>query len=635
MLDLSGLGCGLAAAPGTLLIRGVALSMQGRPLELGAQPGHLPVQAALLEALCSRLGGGAGGFAAQAEALQLALTGLRGLHGTVGPQHWRAFAQQLPLWDYQADRTGAAVAHAALHARPRQPMNLCDSIFAPAHLAGPGRLIDASRDAALDYAALYAAASRCARALARRGIAPGAVVALADADGCFSVALMLGCWLGGWVFCPLNYLSAPANAAATLAAAAPALLLHGDDERCAALAALAPSAQLRVQAFQDQLDREDARPYAALPLAPDQPAVMLFTSGSTGTPKAVTHSHADFRCVSQHYADQIIGLGAGDCVHTPSRLYFAYGLNNLTMSLCAGASHVLATTTAQLPTRDLIARYAVTVLFAVPAMYKLMLAAPDGARSFPALRLCVSAGEALPRRLFGAIRTLFGVTPLDGIGTTEVISTFISNADGGALPGCTGTLVAGFAAQLRAADGRLCRVGEVGSLWIKGNTVATAYLNDAALSARSFVDGWFNTNDMFFADHRRRFYHVGRNGHIIKINGCWFSPHMVEAALLGHAAVADCAVCVVHDAVGLARPQAFVVLRQPAAGAAGLADLWNELRQLARSKLGKDHYPHQFTAVEALPRTASGKLNLQALLHQHAAAPPPCFTSDEINHEQT
>lgn len=634
VLDLSGLSAGLVTAPGTLVIRGLTLSMQGRPLELGAQPGALAVQAALLEALCSRLRGGSGGFAAQAAALELALTGLRSAHGTVGPQHWRAFARQLPLWDYRTDHAGATVAHAALHARPQQPMNICDSIFAAAHLAGPGRLIDASCDAVLDYAALYAAASRCAHALARRGMAPGAVVALADADSCFSVALMLGCWLGGWVFCPLNYLSAPANAAAMLAAAAPALLLYGDDERCAALAALAPSAPLRVAAFQDQLGSEDATPYAARPLAPDQPAVMLFTSGSTGTPKAVTHSHADFRCISQHYGDQIIGLGADDCVHTPSRLYFAYGLNNLTMSLCAGASHVLATTPATMPTRDLIARHAVTVLFAVPAMYKLMLAAPAGARHFPALRLCVSAGEALPPRLFNAISALFGVAPLDGIGTTEVISTFISNADGAALPGCTGMLVAGFAAQLRAADGSVCRVGEVGSLWIKGNTVASAYLNDAALSARSFVDGWFNTNDMFFADHRRRFYHVGRNGHIIKINGCWFSPHLVEATLLGHAAVADCAVCVVHDAVGLARPQAFVVLQQPAA-AAGLTALWNELRQLARSTLGKDHYPHEFTAVAALPRTASGKLNLQALLHQHAAPPVPRFTSDEMNHEQT
>ncbi|MBI3777141.1 MAG: AMP-binding protein, partial [Gammaproteobacteria bacterium] len=340
-----------------------------------------------------------------------------------------------------------------------------------------------------------------------------------------------------------------------------------------------------------------------------------FTSGSTGAPKAVAHTHADFLHCSLNYARHVMGLRANDCVYTPSRIFFAYGLNNMMQSLLAGASHVLA---APLPRDrrvvDIISMYRVTAFLAVPAIYKIALTEGKPRPNLCSLRLCISAGEKLPVKLYWEAKAYFGVTVLDGIGNTEAISTFISNRMSGATHNCTGRLVPGFKVRLINERGELCRVGEVGVLWVKGNTLTKGYINDEPATSVHFVDGWFNTQDMFFMDATRRFYNVGRVGSIIKINASWFSPDLLESALQAHPAVKECAVCMAHDDYGLPRPKAFVVVDSSHEAPDDLEQLWQELRTLSKDRLGRNHYPHHFSVVAELPRTSSGKLIRSALV---------------------
>jgi acyl-coenzyme A synthetase/AMP-(fatty) acid ligase len=350
---------------------------------------------------------------------------------------------------------------------------------------------------------------------------------------------------------------------------------------------------------------------------------MLFTSGSTGRPKAVLHSHADFIACSLNYGRSVLELGAADCLYTPSRLFFAYGLNNLMLSLLAGASHVLAVPLAAgRDAGEVIEAHGVSVFMAVPAVYKLVLARATRPLGAPALRLCVSAGERLPARLHRQARAHFGAEVLDGIGCTEALSTFVSSRPGRSLPGCTGTVVPGFELRLLDERGEPCRVGAVGVLWVRGNTLAKRYASGEAGDA--FVDGWFDTQDLFFADAAGRLHNVGRAGSVIKINACWFSPDTLEATLQRHPAVRDCAVCVVPDDYGMPRPKAFVVVDDERVPDQAPELLWRELRELSRQALGKDHYPHLFARVASLPRTASGKLLRHELLSPaHSRGTPP------------
>ncbi|MBJ7308882.1 AMP-binding protein [Rugamonas sp. CCM 8940] len=619
-----------------LYIDRVDASLDGTAIAPGAGLPGGAILAALLEALLGLpdepLARGAG----------LRIDQVHGVRGPLTAPEWRAFARARDTCHHShhshhvhhgdhgghgggdARNSGATLAVAPLNLPARDGGDgLCATIFSPAHLASGARLIDPHSGASVDYRQLAARVARLAAWLDLRGLRPGDRVALMGCDSIAAVALMLACFARALVFAPINHQAGRANVASMLQTIRPDLVLadpaqaqqHAealtDWQQCplATLLRLAAPGQPADDADDDAADDTLRRALGTAP--PDSPAVMLFTSGSTGKPKAVLHTHADLIACYTNYAPFVLELSARDTVYCASRMFFAYGLNNLVMALYAGASHVLAAPPEGRTMLELIAEHAVTVWMAVPALFKRALE-PQATAAAPALRLCVSAGETLPAALYHALRARLGVPVLDGIGTTEVISTFISNRPGDARPGCTGMLVPGFAVKLINAQGAACQVGEAGTLWVKGSTVVAGYLDGTGLNEHIFVNGWFNTGDQFFMDASCRFYHVGRSGSTLKINGCWFSLQAMERTLLLHPAVHECAVCVIKDDAGLARPSAFVVLAEAYRRAA--ADtLWQELRRWAKDALGKDHYPHHFTALEALPRTASGKVMKDAL----------------------
>nr|AKP45400.1 benzoate-CoA ligase [Cystobacter sp. Cbv34]QQZ45558.1 CysL [synthetic construct] len=611
-------------AKNIVYVRGASVRLAGEAVV--STPSFAPdrVEPALLEALLRELDAEASSDGLAHEH-RLEIGGIRGFWGEIRRAEWDAFHSrrrgELARFQVSGQVTAANPGLASL---PDGATNICEYIFREAHLRSGSCLVDPQSGQSATYAELRRLAAAYARRFRALGLRQGDVVALAAPDGISSVAVMLGCFLGGWVFAPLNHTASAVNFEAMLSSASPRLVLHAastvarhlpvlSTRRCAELASFLPP---------DALDgvEGDVTP---LPVSPEAPAVMLFTSGSTGGPKAVTHTHADFITCSRNYAPYVVELRPDDRVYTPSPTFFAYGLNNLLLSLSAGATHVISVPrNGGMGVAEILARNEVTVLFAVPAVYKLIISKNDRGLRLPKLRLCISAGEKLPLKLYREARSFFSVNVLDGIGCTEAISTFISNRESYVAPGCTGVVVPGFEVKLVNPRGELCRVGEVGVLWVRGGALTRGYVNAPDLTEKHFVDGWFNTQDMFFMDAEYRLYNVGRAGSVIKINSCWFSPEMMESVLQSHPAVKECAVCVVIDDYGLPRPKAFIVTGEHERSEPELEHLWAELRVLSKEKLGKDHYPHLFATIKTLPRTSSGKLMRSELAKLLTSGPP-------------
>lgn len=481
---------------------------------------------------------------------------------------------------------------------PDLPVNFCRHVplSSPAH-ADQVCLIEPDSGRSVSYADLHERVRRARGFLARQGVQAGAVVAVLAEDSIDVAAVMLACFWSGAVFAPLNYTLAPAAIERMVEQVAPSLLLFDP--------AVAPqyaegAARHRLAVCLDTAPAPVAEPAA---LHVDALAVILFSSGSTGSPKPVPHSHGDLIHTNLNYVPAVLGLRPGERIFSPSRMFFAYGLNAVLFALFAGNSCVLAGhPSRRLQIIELLRTYEVNIFFSVPTVFKFMLQdAGAGRCALPALRLCVSAGEALPPALHASIRARLGIEVLDGIGTTEVLSTFISNRIGDA-PGGTGAVVPGFEVKLVGQDGTPCRSGEIGTLWVRGLTVAPGYLDSAA---DGFQDGWYNSKDMFTMDGGQRFHYFGRGNDVVKINGCWFSPHVIEQVLQEHAGVRECEIVFLADELGLMRPHANIVLNDPQAGADAL---WSELRQLSKTRLGEQMYPHFFRQVDSLPRTSSGKL---------------------------
>ena len=347
----------------------------------------------------------------------------------------------------------------------------------------------------------------------------------------------------------------------------------------------------------------------------DDPAFWLYTSGSTGRPKAAIHLHHHMVHCLEHYARQVLGITAGDRTFSTSKLYFAYGLGNaLYFPFGAGASTVLV---AERPTADkvfeVIRRHQPTIFFAVPAVYAAILQAAESKPcDLGSVRCAVSAGEGLPAPLWERFRNRFGISILDGIGSTEMLHMFISNRPSDLVPGSSGRLVPGYAASIVDEDGHEVPAGQMGELLIRGSSAARAYWNRSDLSRAAFRGEWTVTGDKFICDERGYFWHCGRTDDMLKVSGLWVSPMEVESALLAHAAVLECAVVGSTDADGLTKPKAFVVLKTPAADAGAME---TELADFLRRRLPSYKVPQWIVLTETLPRTATGKIQRYKLRH--------------------
>lgn len=475
-------------------------------------------------------------------------------------------------------------------------------------------------DRQLTYWELAALVNRTGNGLASLGLATGDRVVLLLADSPEFLATFLGAMKIGAVPVPINVLATTedliyylndsrARAVVTgvdclqrLEDAAPQLrylrhvILVGDGEH--------PHAHSFARLVEGQ-----SVELAAAATTKDDPAYWLYSSGTTGRPKGVVHLHQDMVYCTQAYAHHVVALTVDDVSYSASKLFFSYGLvNSLYLPLWSGGAVVLSPDRPEPATiLATIERYRPTLFYSVPTSYGQIIRELENREPRPdlgSLRLCVSAGEALPAPLCTRWRELTGVEILDGVGSTEVGYIFLSNRPGRSRPGASGEIIPGYQARLVDEDGQQVPAGEVGDLWVCGRSTAARYWNQHERSKATFVGDWMKTGDKYYRDDDGYYVYSGRSDDMLKVSGLWVSPMEVEAALLSHAAVAEAAVVGALDDAGLIKPRAFVVLHE----AEPSPELGLELQDWVKGHLAPYKYPRTVEFVTELPKTATGKI---------------------------
>jgi benzoate-CoA ligase len=361
------------------------------------------------------------------------------------------------------------------------------------------------------------------------------------------------------------------------------------------------------QSWEEQVARASSRLEAA-PTSRDDAAFWLYSSGSTGFPKGAVHLHHDMVVCQKTYAEQVIGYRETDRVYSAAKLFFAYGLGNAGyFPMGVGGQSVLYPGR---PTPDVVfeilTKHKPTLFYGIPTLYASMLAVKDAETRYDlsSLRLCISAGEALPDELYKRWRDRFGVEVIDGIGTTEILHIFLSNRPGAARPGSTGRPVPGYEAVVVDDEGRPVTQGEIGNLRVKGDSTMAYYWNKHDKTKETLFGPWIQTGDKYYQDEDGYFWYAGRADDMLKVGGIWVSPVEVENTLIKHPAVLEAAVVGKQDTDRLVKPQAFVVLKE-GGGSPTLAD---ELKTFVKDKIAPYKYPRWIEFVAELPKTATGKI---------------------------
>jgi benzoate-CoA ligase len=341
----------------------------------------------------------------------------------------------------------------------------------------------------------------------------------------------------------------------------------------------------------------------------DDMCFWLYSSGTTGFPKGVVHLQHDLIYTADTYARHVLRLGEDDRCFTASPLFHAYGLGNgITFPFRVGASTVYKP---ERPTPDvvygLITRERPTVVFSSPTFYAALLAYPekDFAYDLSSVKFCVSAGESLPKPIFDAWKRRFGLEILDGIGSTEMLHIFISNERGRARGGTSGTVVPGYRAKIVDDSGAELGAGEIGNLWVSGDSAFAFYWNKHDKTKATIKGEWVVTGDKYHMDADGFFTYEGRSDDMLKVSGQWVSPAEVEAALMAHPAVLECGVVGVKDRDELVKPKAFVLLRQGQVASDALA---TELKEFVKGRITPYKYPRWIEFVDELPKTVTGKI---------------------------
>jgi benzoate-CoA ligase family protein len=338
-------------------------------------------------------------------------------------------------------------------------------------------------------------------------------------------------------------------------------------------------------------------------------AIWNYTSGSTGVPKAAVHlQHDVFTCID-NYAKGLLNINENDRLFSGSKFFFAYGLgNSFIYPPGVGASVVL------LPDRPLpetmlstIDHYKPTVFFGVPTLYANMLEIKDAEKKYDlsSLRLCTSAGEALPKAIFHEWKRRFGQEILDGIGSTELMHIFISNRPGDVKPGSSGKILPGYTAKIVDDNGNDVPDGEVGNLQVKGESMAAFYYRQHDKTKTSMLGEWFNTRDKYYRDTEGYYYYCGRGDDMLKVGGIWVSPIEIEDTLMSHSAVLETAVVAKEDEHALTKPKAFIVLKS---GYEPSKELVKEIQDYVKKSIAPYKYPRWIEFIKELPKTATGKI---------------------------
>jgi len=348
--------------------------------------------------------------------------------------------------------------------------------------------------------------------------------------------------------------------------------------------------------------------------ASDDVALIGFTSGSTGEPKGTMHFHRDLMIIADGYADEVLGVTPDDVFIGSPPLAFTFGLGGLAVfPLRFGAAAILLETATPPNLIEMIEQYRATVCFTAPTAYRVMLAAMEDGADLSSLRAAVSAGETLPAPVYNEWMAKTGKPMLDGIGATELLHIFITNRFDDHAPSSTGRPVSGYEAKVIGPDGSDLGAGEVGRLAVRGPT-GCRYLRSER-QGEYVKDGWNITGDSFVRDEAGYFHFAARNDDMIISSGYNIAGPEVEAALLSHDAVAECAVIGVPDEERGAIVEAHVVLRDGNEAGEGLA---KALQDHVKATIAPHKYPRSIKFADTLPKTETGKIQRFRLKRQGA-----------------
>jgi benzoate-CoA ligase len=457
------------------------------------------------------------------------------------------------------------------------------------------------------YAQLAERVDRAANALIAMGIRREDRIAIAMVDSVDWAALFLGAIKAGIVPVALNTLLTPADyeyqikdSRAKAVFVSEPILKNFDGF---GFTKVIPHSQLK-----ELLQQANPKAEAA-PTLRDDMCFWLYSSGSTGAPKGTVHLHSHLILTAELYAVPVLGIRESDIVFSAAKLFFAYGLGNaLTFPLAVGATTILM---AERPTPDAVFKRLVehkpTIFYGVPTLYAALLVNPGFPdRSKLKLRVCTSAGEALPAEIGKRWTERTGTELLDGIGSTEMLHIFLSNRPGDVRPGTTGKAVPGYELRLVDEQGNvITKPGELGELQISGPTSAIMYWSQREKTKNTFQGPWTRSGDKYSLDKDGYYAYGGRSDDMLKVSGIYVSPAEVEAALVSHKAVLEAAVVGAADEQKLIKPKAYVVLKP---GTSPSESLKTALQQHVKDKLAPYKYPRWIEFLGELPKTATGKI---------------------------
>ena len=494
-----------------------------------------------------------------------------------------------------------------------------------------GKIAFVDDHASYSYADVAERVHRCANALRSLGIEAEQRIVLCLLDTIDFPCCFLGAIEAGIVPIPLNTLLTAEDDAFILADARPkaAIVSHAREAVFQEAARLAEWSGRIIIAEEPDSELSGLLAGASTaariaPTRPDDVCFWLYSSGSTGKPKGVVHRHSSLAQTAELFGQSVLGLRENDIVYSAAKLFFAYGLGNaLSFPMSVGATSILF---AGRPTPEavnaVLRERRPTMFCGVPTLFNALLKADGLPRHGEHnLRLCTSAGEALPEHVGRAWREHTGIDIIDGIGSTEMLHIFVSNQPGAVRYGVTGRPVPGYRVRLVDENGFDAAAGEIGEMLVSGPSAALCYWNNAGKTRETFLGEWVRTGDKFRQTQEGDYVYCGRRDEMLKVSGIWVSPMEVEAALAAHDSVFEAAVVGAPDENGLIKPMAFVVLKP---GSKRGTQLNDTLKEFVKTRIAPYKYPRWIEFVDALPKTATGKVQRFLLqkraTEMHAAA---------------
>lgn len=467
----------------------------------------------------------------------------------------------------------------------------------------------------LTYADLAAQSARFAGALYRHGVRREERIAMIVRDQLEFPVAFWGAIKAGAIPVPLNTLLSTSVYESILNDSRASILLVSeqlwetvkpavDGNRYLRAVVVIGEAPEGTESFDDFV--RDADPVDTVEAHEDELAFWLYSSGSTGTPKGVRHIHSSLKATADTFGTQVMGIREDDTVFSVAKMFFAYGLGNaVSFPLAVGATSVIF---GGRPTPDsvlaIMAQEKPTIFCGVPTLYAALVAEQEkkGGKPLHCIRLCASAGEALPRDIGLRWEALWGAEIVDGVGSTEMLHIFLSNRPGDIVYGTSGMAVPGYEVRLVDEHDEDVPEDQVGELLVRGPSSAEGYWNRRGKSMSTFQGHWTRTGDKYERTKEGRYVYCGRTDDMFKVSGIWVSPFEVEQALVEFPGILEAAVVARADDQNLIKPAAFIVLKD---GASIDAEV---LKDHIKSKIGMWKYPRWVTTVEELPKTATGKI---------------------------